>query len=237
MKEHKNKARTTKKPTTAAASNSRTAVSRSTRVGVATQVARGAKGSAPKPAKARPVASKSVQSKTSSVRVKSSTGSAPARARKASAKSRSAASESRSGKASGVALPAKTAVAKKSAVQGKVRAPGFVQVATIVDSSSADLLSRDFDPALDIGFLNSGEVYDDGEHAQWLHLREIAEVARRARELNARQFHPDFDGRHCIECDIEIPRVRLDLGKVKCVDCQAAFEEQGVRERRLSGEP
>lgn len=30
----------------------------------------------------------------------------------------------------------------------------------------------------------------------------------------------DFDGKYCYDCDIPIPKARLDLGKFRCVDCQ-----------------
>ena len=36
----------------------------------------------------------------------------------------------------------------------------------------------------------------------------------------------DFDGKHCFECDSEIPSGRLALGKFRCITCQE-FEERG----------
>lgn len=39
-----------------------------------------------------------------------------------------------------------------------------------------------------------------------------------------RETHPDFDGESCIDCSGEIPEGRLKLGKIRCVDCQAALE-------------
>lgn len=36
----------------------------------------------------------------------------------------------------------------------------------------------------------------------------------------------DFDGEHCVECELTIPQGRLDLGKFTCVDCQASLEKQ-----------
>lgn len=47
-----------------------------------------------------------------------------------------------------------------------------------------------------------------------------------ARERARPEHHPRFDGTHCVEddCGIEIPKVRLDLGKVRCVDCQERLE-------------
>lgn len=53
----------------------------------------------------------------------------------------------------------------------------------------------------------------------------IYEAQQRAKP----ETHPDFDGKHCVECDVEIPGERLLLGKVRCVHCQT------VRERKLGG--
>ena len=36
--------------------------------------------------------------------------------------------------------------------------------------------------------------------------------------------HPDFDGTHCIDCEIDIPAARLAMGKVRCIDCQTGHE-------------
>lgn len=50
------------------------------------------------------------------------------------------------------------------------------------------------------------------------------EAARRA---NAPETHPDFDGACCVDCGNDIPKARLALGKVRCVDCQSAREHRG----------
>jgi RNA polymerase-binding transcription factor DksA len=36
----------------------------------------------------------------------------------------------------------------------------------------------------------------------------------------------DFDGKHCVECGVAIPKLRLDLGKYTCVDCQSYIERK-----------
>lgn len=46
----------------------------------------------------------------------------------------------------------------------------------------------------------------------------------RARKRIAPETHPDFDGTHCVECEVDIPAARLALGKVRCVDCQLLLE-------------
>lgn len=44
------------------------------------------------------------------------------------------------------------------------------------------------------------------------------------------ETHPDFDGKHCVECDVGIPPERLAMGKVRCTHCQSTLEYK----RRLS---
>ena len=36
----------------------------------------------------------------------------------------------------------------------------------------------------------------------------------------------DFDGEHCIDCDVEMPVVRLNYGCVRCVTCQTKVERK-----------
>lgn len=90
-----------------------------------------------------------------------------------------------------------------------------------------DILEKD--EGADPGFMKNDEVFDETDYAQHLQLMEQAEVSRRARELNRPQTHPDFDGLHCVECDIEIPKLRLDSGRVRCVDCQTDIENESKR--------
>ena len=40
----------------------------------------------------------------------------------------------------------------------------------------------------------------------------------------AAQTHPDFDGVHCVDCDVEIPAERLAWGRVRCTACQEIIE-------------
>lgn len=83
----------------------------------------------------------------------------------------------------------------------------------------------------DPGFLDASEVHDDGDYAQHQQLREQAAIHERARQMARLETHPDFDGEHCLDCDIEIPESRLKLGKIRCVDCQQLLED---REKRHS---
>lgn len=42
------------------------------------------------------------------------------------------------------------------------------------------------------------------------------------------QFHPDFDGKHCVEadCGVELPPVRLAYKWIRCTTCQGAVEKR-----------
>lgn len=83
------------------------------------------------------------------------------------------------------------------------------------------------------GFMQNDEVFDETDYAQHLQLMEQADVSRRARELNRPQTHPDFDGKHCVECEIVIPKLRLDAGRVRCVECQEEIENESKRLKNL----
>jgi RNA polymerase-binding transcription factor DksA len=59
------------------------------------------------------------------------------------------------------------------------------------------------------------------------HFRAAAE--RRARQAAQPEYHPAFDGLHCVEedCGEEIPALRVQAGRVRCVDCQSRIERLG----------
>jgi RNA polymerase-binding transcription factor DksA len=46
------------------------------------------------------------------------------------------------------------------------------------------------------------------------------------REIQAAmvESHPDFDGKHCLECGGDMPEQRLAWGRIRCVDCQSLLE-------------
>lgn len=60
---------------------------------------------------------------------------------------------------------------------------------------------------------------------------EVAQAEARARALgkSGPETHPDFDGEHCVDCEVEIPVKRLELYKVRCVSCQELLENKGRR--------
>ncbi|MFN9030129.1 MAG: TraR/DksA C4-type zinc finger protein [Betaproteobacteria bacterium] len=53
-------------------------------------------------------------------------------------------------------------------------------------------------------------------------------IAANSIAANRVEEHPDFDGKHCVDCEIEIPEARLAMGKVRCVDCQSLREKRRV---------
>ena len=86
--------------------------------------------------------------------------------------------------------------------------------------------THDLDIGVNPGLWQSDEVFDETDQAQYLQLVEQADIHLRVREMNKPIFHPDFDGLHCVECDIEIPAKRLASTRcVRCVDCQELFEK------------
>lgn len=53
-------------------------------------------------------------------------------------------------------------------------------------------------------------------------LERVQAIAAARKPL--KEFHPEFDGEHCVECSNDIPHERLKLHKVRCVECQRAIE-------------
>lgn len=108
---------------------------------------------------------------------------------------------------------------KSSFIKSEIKSNNFFKESA---QNLLDLNEATDDP----GFWKNDEVYDEVEQAQYLQLCEMAEITRRIKEMNRPQTHPDFDGIHCIDCDISIPPRRLEiLGCIRCVDCQDYFEK------------
>ena len=70
---------------------------------------------------------------------------------------------------------------------------------------------------------------DPFDEASDIEIAERDEAIMRTRKLTAPETHPDFDYQHCIECGEEIPKPRLILGKIRCVDCQRQLEVEASR--------
>ncbi len=74
-------------------------------------------------------------------------------------------------------------------------------------------------------FEPSADENDRASNAELAHNQDSVE---RIRFLARPEFHPDFDGRHCVDCDEPIPKKRLALGKVRCISCQERMEGQAA---------
>lgn len=72
--------------------------------------------------------------------------------------------------------------------------------------------------------IDSNDVYDDGDIASALERGFIAHALTLHKEKVAAEKHPDFDGESCLDCGAEIPELRLEMGRIRCVDCQTALE-------------
>jgi len=58
------------------------------------------------------------------------------------------------------------------------------------------------------------------EYQHQLNERSTAE----ARNKLAPETHPDFDGAHCVDCGDDMPELRLQMKRVRCVICQTVKE-------------
>ena len=97
-------------------------------------------------------------------------------------------------------------------------------VKVVVDSSSHDE-DTNYGISGREGMLESNEVYDEADIASAVERGLIAQALANHRQKIAPETHPDFDGEHCVDCDILIPEGRLKLFKVRCVDCQSELEK------------
>ncbi len=81
--------------------------------------------------------------------------------------------------------------------------------------------------------LNNTEVFDDAEIASAYEMEFISKALEKHKDSLKPETHPDFDGTHCIDCEIEIPLFRLGMGKIRCVDCQSELDIFNERKRKL----
>ena len=43
------------------------------------------------------------------------------------------------------------------------------------------------------------------------------------------EYHPDFDGESCVACGNPVGSERLDMGRIRCVECQTVREQKRSR--------
>lgn len=77
-----------------------------------------------------------------------------------------------------------------------------------------------------VGFLGRDEVFDETEFAQYIEQAQTDAAVKNAVAKAKPEYHPDFDGKHCVDCDEEIPAPRLKLHKVRCIHCQDFLEKR-----------
>ena len=88
-----------------------------------------------------------------------------------------------------------------------------------------ELIKPDYtEPSYGDEKIDYDDVYDEADIASALEMGFIAKALADHKNKVAPEQHPDFDGEHCIDCDTDIPEVRLKMGKIRCVDCQAELE-------------
>lgn len=78
-------------------------------------------------------------------------------------------------------------------------------------------------------FEPTADENDRASNAEYTHTQDSLE---RVRALAKPEAHPDFDGKHCVDCGDVIPKARLALGKVRCVNCQERIEGRAALHRR-----
>ena len=77
------------------------------------------------------------------------------------------------------------------------------------------------------------DIIDDAQKYNELY----DEVAFKNHALKvAPEQHPDFDGTHCVDCEVEIQPQRLLLGRVRCIDCQE-YLARVEKMRLINGRP
>lgn len=71
---------------------------------------------------------------------------------------------------------------------------------------------------------------DPTDSASDLETEQREALIRAKQEAYAAMKPPiDFDGKHCVQCDDEIPTGRLALNKWTCVICQKLIDRKGAR--------
>lgn len=70
------------------------------------------------------------------------------------------------------------------------------------------------------------DVFDEADIASNLEMQNIQSLIKKNKQMVAPETHPDFDGESCVDCGDDIPQLRLDMGRVRCVYCQEKIERK-----------
>ena len=68
--------------------------------------------------------------------------------------------------------------------------------------------------------------------ASQLQEQQNEQAIARVRQSDKPQSHPDFDGEHCVDCDIEMPELRLSMHRIRCTSCESVVEKARSMMRR-----
>lgn len=66
----------------------------------------------------------------------------------------------------------------------------------------------------------------DFEMAEQLAHAQREQMIAASRTALQPEKHEDFDGLNCVVCSNEIPQPRLDMGRIRCTNCQSAMEHR-----------
>lgn len=64
---------------------------------------------------------------------------------------------------------------------------------------------------------------------QQINEENVSGGLEKARSMMSPQQHPDFDGETCVECGEDLPKERLMMGRIYCVECQSLKEQRYKR--------
>ena len=67
-------------------------------------------------------------------------------------------------------------------------------------------------------------MVDEFDRASDIEIAEREQSTEITRRKLRPEVHHDFDGKHCVDCDEELPIKRLVMGRVRCTDCQTIIE-------------
>lgn len=70
---------------------------------------------------------------------------------------------------------------------------------------------------------------DEFDRASDIELAHREEAVRVALQQDVPQRHAMFDGQHCVECEVALPAVRLQMQRVRCVTCQEEMDQRKAR--------
>lgn len=70
---------------------------------------------------------------------------------------------------------------------------------------------------------------DQFDQATDIEMAQRDEALRAALRPDRPQRHVDFDGENCVSCAMPIPAKRLEMKRVRCVECQEAIDRRARR--------